>query len=447
WLLAGHYGRPGTTNAFVPLLSVSSSKRQQQQPTKAPRPGAFSPVTGAKVIMGLIPCNVIPDEILSEHPKRFRAMLIESANPVHSLADAQRMRAALRALELSVVIDVAMTETARQADYVLPASSQFEKAEATFFNMEFPRNAFHLRQPLFAPRTGTLSEAEIHARLLEALGELGPRDYRLLRGAAKLGGTAFGLAFGWQTSRTPKLRRYASVLLYRTLGTTLLPQRAPAASLWGICQMYVRKEPQAAARAGFGGSPLRAGQRLFDALLSQPSGVVYAVSDYADSWAAVKQPEQKIRLDLDEMLAALEALPPPAPAEADYPFVLSAGERRSDSSNTSVRDAGWHRKGRFGSLRIHPDDAVALGLVDGDWARIHTRRGHADALVELSDEMHLGHVSLPNGQGIDYQDAEGAVQRRGVSLNELTNTEDRDPFAGTPWHKFVPARIEKTVMA
>jgi anaerobic selenocysteine-containing dehydrogenase len=32
-----------------------------------------------------------------------------------------------------------------QADYVLPASSQFEKAEATFFNVEFPDNVFHLR--------------------------------------------------------------------------------------------------------------------------------------------------------------------------------------------------------------------------------------------------------------------------------------------------------------
>ena len=144
-------------------------------------------MTGSRVIMGLIPCNVIPEEILTDHPKRFRALLVESANPVHSLADSDRMRAAFRALELSVVIDVAMTETAAQADYVLPASSQFEKAEATFFNLEFPRNGFHLRQPLFEPKPGTLPEAEIHARLLEAMGELGERHYRLLRRAARLG--------------------------------------------------------------------------------------------------------------------------------------------------------------------------------------------------------------------------------------------------------------------
>lgn len=65
---------------------------------------------------------------------RYRAMLVESGNPAHSLADSQRMREALTSLELLVVIDVAMSETARLAHYVLPAQSQYEKWEATFFN-------------------------------------------------------------------------------------------------------------------------------------------------------------------------------------------------------------------------------------------------------------------------------------------------------------------------
>ena len=248
WLLTGHYARPGTNNAFVPMLNLSSSTRETAAKPGAgssaggkPRPGSHSPVTGAKVIMGLIPCNVIPEEILTDHPKRFRAMFIESSNPVHSLADSQRMRQALRALDVSVVIDVAMTETARQADYVLPASSQFEKAEATFFNVEFPRNGFHLRQPLFAPRPGTLTEAEIHARLVESLGELDEGQYRFLRRAARWGRTAFGLAFAWKASRDKKIARYAPVVLYRTLGETLPTGFAPAASLWGLSQMFVRK--------------------------------------------------------------------------------------------------------------------------------------------------------------------------------------------------------------
>lgn len=454
WLLTGHYARPGTNNAFVPLMNLSSSTRtspstQGKPGTTAeaqgkPRPGSHSPVTGAKVIMGLIPCNVIPEEILTDHPQRFRAMFIESSNPVHSLADSQRMRQALRALELSVVIDVAMTETARQADYVLPASSQFEKAEATFFNVEFPRNGFHVRHPLFPPRPGTLTEAEIHARLLEALGELGDGHYRLLRRAAHLGRAAFGLAFAWKASRDQTIQRYAPVVLYRTLGASLPPGLAPAASLWGLSQMFVRKNKAAAERAGFAGSALTAGNRLFDALISSPSGVVYSSSEYDDSWRAVRLPDHKINLCIEEMLAELAALDHQAPQrDDDYPFILSAGERRSDTSNTSIRDSSWHRRGAFGTLRMHPADAERLGCSEGDRVRLSTRRGHAEAVVEWGRDLQPGHVSLPNGHGLDYTTADGAPVHKGVSLNELTDTASRDPFAGTPWHKHVPVQIQR----
>ena len=447
WLLTGHYGRQGTNNAFVPLLGLSrSSKRKDGNPagTAAPKPWSRSPVTGSRVIMGLIPCNVIPEEILTDHPKRFRAALVESANPVHSLADSQRMREAFRALELSVVIDVAMSETAAQADYVLPAASQFEKAEATFFNLEFPRNGFHLRQPLFEPKPGTLSEAEIHARLVEALGELDDGSYRLLRQAARLGKTAFGLAFAWKSQRDKAVARCASVVLYRTLGETLPESMRPAAALWGICQMYVRAHPEAAQRAGFDGSALRAGNALFDAILNSPSGVVFAVSDYSDSWRAVRNPGQRINLHIPELLQEMSTLDAGGPARDEaFPYVLSAGERRSDTSNTSIRDPGWHRKGFFGTLRIHPDDAARLNCADGDWVRITTRRGHAHAPVEVTSDMQPGHVSLPNGHGIDYHRADGSLDRRGVALNELTGVVERDPIAGTPWHKYVPARLEK----
>ncbi|MCX7164964.1 MAG: molybdopterin-dependent oxidoreductase [Rhodocyclales bacterium] len=454
WLLAGHYGRPGTNNAFVPLLSLSMSDRSQPAKSApavasggspaASRPGAHSPVTGAKVIMGLIPCNVIPEEILTDHPRRFRAMFIESANPVHSLPDSPRMRETMRALELSVVIDVAFTETAAQADYVLPAASQFEKAEATFFNLEFLRNAFHLRQPLFDPRAGTLTEAEIHARLLEALGELNERHYGVLRRAARLGLPAFALAFGWKAARDKVIARYASVVLYRTLGTTLPAAQASAASLWGICQRYVRQQPEAARRAGFGGGPTGAANRLFNAILRSPSGVVFAVSEYDDSWTAVRRPGHKIELYIDELMPEFAKLATGRPVgDAAYPFVLSAGERRSDTSNTSIRDAGWHRKGTYGTLRMGTVDATALGCADGDWVQITTRRGRAGAPVEITPDMRAGHVSLPNGQGIDYHRADGTVIRLGVPINELTSGADRDPIAGTPWHKYVSAHIER----
>ncbi len=447
WLLTGNYGREGTNNAFVPFLSLAKlSKGEGASSTShaASSPQRRSPVAGAKIIIGLIPCNVIPEEILTDHPKRYRAMLIECSNPVHSLADSQRMRAALRALQFSVVVDVAMTETAREADYVLPASSQFEKPEATFFNLEFPRNGFHLRQPLFAPQPGTLTEAEIHARLIEGLGELCERDYAPLRKAARLGRVPFALAFAWARARNSRIARYASVVLYRTLGPTLPEGLAAAASLWGIAQLYVHSQPEAASRAGFGGPAILAGNRLFDAILSSPSGLIFAVSDYADSWNAIGLPEHRINLYLAELMPELKRIDSEPPArDADYPFVLSAGERRGDTSNTLIRDAGWHRKGLFGTLRLSPSDAAALACTSGECLRLSTRRGSVEVIAEVSPAMQPGHISLPNGQGLGYRAADGSIVHAGVAPNELTDVAQRDFLAGTPWHKHVPARLER----
>lgn len=448
WLLTGHYGREGTNNAFVPFLSLAKLSKGEGSSKSAARTAdparKRSPVVGARIIIGLIPCNVIPEEILTDHPKRYRAMWIECSNPVHSLADSQRMRQALRALELSVVVDVAMTETAREADYVLPASSQFEKCDATFFNLEFPRNGFHLRHRLFEPAPGTLGEAEIHARFVEALGELSDRDYAPLRRAAKLGRLPFAAAFAWATARNPRVARHPSIVLYRTLGPTLPEGLEAAASLWGVAQLFVRGNRGAAARAGFGGHPVVAGNRLFDAILSNPSGVIFAVSEYADSWEAVRLPDHRINLYLAELMPELERIDrEPLPRDANYPFVLSAGERRGETANTLVRDPSWHRKGAFGALRLSPADAQDLGCRTGDTLRLSTRRGSTTVVAEVTPIMQPGHVSLPNGQGLDYHTADGTVVHAGVAPNELTDVAARDFLAGTPWHKHVPARLER----
>ena len=80
-------------------------------------------------------------------------------------------------------------------------------------------------------------------------------------------------------------------------------------------------------------------------------------------------------------------------------------------------------------------DADKLGCNEGVWVGLTTRRGSARAPIELADDLQPGHVSLSNGNGIDYTCADGTTVRRGVSLNELTGTSGRDPFAGTQWHK------------
>src|SRR6266540_1869864 len=212
WLLTGNLAIEG--GQYVPTSIVNLAGSSVSGRGSARR----SPVVGARIISGLVPCNVIAEEILTDHPARYRAMLVESGNPAHSLADSRQMRAALEALELLVVIDVTLTETARLAHYVLPASSQYEKWEATFFNFDFPQNVFHLRRPVLEPLPGTLGEPEIHARLCEALGAVTDDDVAPLRTAAEDGRGAFADAFFAAVAAKPELGRLAPVLLYRALG-------------------------------------------------------------------------------------------------------------------------------------------------------------------------------------------------------------------------------------
>jgi anaerobic selenocysteine-containing dehydrogenase len=437
--LTGSIGKPGTH--FIPTTMVPLWGGE------SPRP---SPVVGARIVSGLVPCNVIADEILTTHPRRYRAMLVEAANPAHSLADSKRLREALRALDTLVVIDVAMTETARLADYVLPAATQFEKAEATFFNFEFPANVFHLRQRLFAPPAGPLPEAEIHARLCLALGAITEQHLAPLRAAAGAGRLAYAEAFMAHVLGDAKLTHMAPVLLYRTL--ELPVEQREGAVLLGLALRLAMQSPAALQRAGFTGTPLEQADALFAAILASPSGVVFAVDEWADVLQRLGTPDRKLHLELPDLLDELRRLPSqPETPDAEFPYVLSAGERRSFTANTIVRDPLWRKKDPDGALRMSPGDAAELGVASGEAVRLTTRRDSVVVTVEVSDSMQRGHLALPNGLGLSYPTADAPAAesvardevRTGVAPNELTCSTDRDPFVGTPWHKHVPARLSR----
>ena len=428
WILTGNFAKRGAQHlhsSFAPLFGVGGVGR--------------TPVTGAPIIAGLVPSNAVPDEILTDHPDRFRAMIVESSNPAHSVADSARVREALRSLELVVVIDVAMTETARLAHYVLPAASQFEKPEATFFNLEFPHNTFHLRHPLMEPLAGTLAEPEIWARLVRALDVVGEVDLRPLRRAAQEGLDAYAVAFLTAVSANPALGRVLPFVLYETLGPTMPDGLAGAAALWGLAQKTAMTYPDAVRRAGHVD-----GNALFEAILSSRSGVTFTVHEYLDDFALVTHADKKIALEMPELLQDTQALAELRAdlTSAEFPLVLSAGERRAYTANDILRDPSWRKRDADGALRISVEDATATGVTDGDRVRITTASGSAEATVEISDAMQRGHVSLPNGFGIDHVELDGRAVVPGVAPNELTSSQWRDAYAGTPWHKHVPARIE-----
>ena len=439
WIFRGSWARVGGMYPHTNLTRLGGGgdgKRREK----------LTPVTGAPIIAGLIPCNSIANEILTDDPGRFRAMIIESSNPVHSLAESERFREAMRALEFSVVVDVAMTETARQASYVLPASSQYEKPEAVFFTHEFPDNVFTLRKPVVPPMDGTLSEPEIYSRLLEAMDVYTDEDLAPLRAAAEQGRNEFAAAFMEAAAAKPELTGVGACVLYRTLGPTLPDGMQEAAAVWFLARMCAMNYPEAVARAGFSASEeATAGDALFDAILESDDGVIFTRHLHDEAWDLVSVDERKLRVHIPQLLDLLRELPdaPRSYTTDEFPLVLSAGERRSFTANTIFRDPDWRKAGREGALSLSPSDAAAHGLVDGDRVRLTTRAGSTETPVRVDDAMQAGHVSIPNGLGLDHPDENGEHQRVGVAPNELTEIGWQDEIALTPWHKHVPAHIEK----
>ena len=439
-LVTGNFGKKGGINlhtALVPLIGHSNENDPQMR----------SQVNGFRFIGNILPPNILPSEINTDHPNRTRGLVVDSANPIVTMADTRAYREAFAKLDLLVVVDVAMTETARLAHYVLPASSQFEKWEATFFNLEFPKNAFHLRKPLFEPLAGTLPESEIYTRLVQAMGEL-PENFPELTEAAKQGRMQFAMAFKQAMKEHREWLDYAPIILYKTLGATLPEGAAAAAFLWATAHQFAAQHPEAVRRAGHQGEGVFLGEALFEALISGHSGTVFSVNEYEESWQFIKHRDGLVHLEIPEMLAAIRELnPKDEPVLHDYPFILVAGERRSYNANTVYRDPAWRKNDPDGAIKIHPEDAVMLGLTDGSWVRCESRRGAAVVRVEINDTLQRGMVTLPHGYGMEYPAENGERLRTGAHINELTAAEDCDPFAGTPYHKFVPVRIAPVATA
>ena len=437
WLFTGSFGQKGSqyiANTLRPLMSSNPSLSKR------------SPVLGVPLLGGMVPCNVIAEEILSDHPDRYRAMLIESANPAHSLADSKSFSEAMRALELSVVVDVAMTETARQADYILPCKTQYEKAEATFFNFEHPKNYFHLRRPIVKPPVDAdvLTEAEIHARLVEKIVEI-PREIAALKTVVnKEGLVNFSTHFSNFCRENPSLNRLAPVILYRALHDILPEGCETAASLLQVTQYVADHESDSIRRAGITGETSTAlGVALFKKIVASPRGVTFSVDDETSSWDRIRTSDGKINAHIPILIPEIKRLAegPINITSNDFPLVLSAGERRPYTANTILRGKEWRKKDIEGCLRISPDDARDLNIETGDSTTLSTPSGSVKVLVEISERMLPGHISLPNGFGLDSMtDANGLV-KTGTATNDLTAASDRDFLAGTPRHKQVPAHL------
>lgn len=444
FLVTGHFGREGTNclhTAFFPLIGHS------KEPENG---GVTTQVTNMKGIAKLFPPNILPLEIDTDHPKRIRALFVDSANPATNYANATAQRNAMKKLELMVVIDVAMTETAQLAHYVLPAQTQYEKMEATFFNLEFPENFFHLRHPISVPLENTLPEPEIYHRIVTAMGEV-PKSFPVLAQIAKLDRRLpslklLPLALGISGFFKPKWKKYQLLILTETLGKALPHARAKVATFaWIAAHRFVSKHEKQVQRLGFKEKGYALGEALFNRILNSESGTLISKHTFEESWELIRHKDKKVHLEIPEMLQWMDNLPEKAKQEAErntkYPFNLLAGERRSYNANAIIRNPEWRKKDKLALLKINPNDAQKYAIENGDWVKCISEAGQVKIKTWITDEVQQGMLSMPHGYGFSYPNQ--SKETKGALVNMLTSLTDCDPLAKTPYHKNVRVQIEK----
>jgi formate dehydrogenase len=180
-----------------------------------------------------------------------------------------------------------------------------------------------------------------------------------------------------------------------------------------------------------------------------PHGIVLA-DDLATGVLGkrVRHEGGRVRLDDPAIVGEIGRLQSSNGAHADFPLRL-IGMRELRSHNSWMHNAPLlMRGGRTQALRIHPEDAEAAGLADGDVARISSESGAVEVPVELTDEMSRGTVALPHGWG-HKGGWKLANQAGGVNFNLLapSRADGLERLAGMAHLTGIPVRVEAVARA
>ncbi|AZO29126.1 nitrate reductase [Mesorhizobium sp. M1B.F.Ca.ET.045.04.1.1] len=313
---------------------------------------------------------------------RIKALWVMGTNPAVSMPDAPRVRAALSKCDFVAVSDVTRTDTTRYADVLLPAAAWGEK-DGTVTNSERRVS----RQRPFLPPPG---EAKADWRIICEV-------------AARMG---FGDAFAYQTP-AEIFREHAALSAFENDGERLF-------DLGGLADL---------SDADYAAFPPR-------------------------HWPAPERREQQARLFADGRFPTPDGRARFVPVrqeataftvDSDYPLALNTGRLRDQ----------WHTMTRTGNVPrlmanapepavdLHPADAAAHHLKDGDLAHLSTRFGFVRAKVRVSDAQRRGQAFMP----MHWSGQFAARAAAGMLSSPVT-----DPHSGQPELKHVPARIvrEKT---
>jgi anaerobic selenocysteine-containing dehydrogenase len=127
--------------------------------------------------------------------------------------------------------------------------------------------------------------------------------------------------------------------------------------------------------------------------------------------------------------------------------MVLVGRRDLRSNNSWMHNLDILVKGKERcTLHVHPDDAARLGVDDGAAACVRSRRGELAVMVEVTDAIMPGVVSIPHGwgHGMDGADLSVAAGRPGVNSNVLADGDLFDPLSGNAVLNGIPVRVQRS---
>ena len=193
-LVTGNLDRPGGNYFAARAFPTSSAPVDRTS-------GSFEhgPWGTFRRSVGMLPSAVLPEYIHDERAP-LRALFVLAGNPVLSVGGGDRLEESLRSLELLVSIDVYRNATGELADFVLPATDQFEREDLNVFVQGVQGDPFVQWTPrVVAPSGEARQEWQIYGQLLQAMGRTPLLDPAiedpvnlLFDGALTSGGTGVG---------------------------------------------------------------------------------------------------------------------------------------------------------------------------------------------------------------------------------------------------------------
>jgi len=359
-----------------------------------------SRIGGFPEVLGALPAALMAKEIQTPGEGQIRAMFISAGNPVLSVPNGNELSEAMRELDLLVSIDLYQTETNREADFILPATTFLEREDFPLPFLPLYTTPFvQWTEPVVEPAGEARQEWEIIDAVAGRIGVV-PSSLGVARALGKVG-----------IKVSP--RRLIDLLL----------RTGPKGDLFG----------------------LRRGGLNMKKLRESPSGIVLAEHLEPDVLKGkIRHPDKRVRLDAPELLADAERLAARNGRDSEFPMHL-IGLRELRSHNSWMHNAALlMRGGREHAARVNPLDAEAHGIEDGDACRISSPHGSIELTARITDEIVAGTVAVPHGWG--HQSGGWSVAREagGANVNALSSSEpeDLERLAGMAHLNGIPVRIE-----